>query len=173
MLNSPVGYTPDTKQYAHFLQCGLEALETLQAGNFEATASGEDVQAEYMEPVIWEFSVEKIADGEYDIIGSATIQEGWHVYSQNIPEDGPIPTTFYLYDDSGELHEVEAGEARAIVEQDPVFEMELRYFEDETSFRIPFSGETGGTVKGLVSFMTCNESQCLPPADIEFEVTLN
>ncbi len=46
------------------------------------------------DPVKWSTSVEKVSDSEYNLIIQATIEDGWHLYSQNVPEDGPIPTAF-------------------------------------------------------------------------------
>ena len=46
------------------------------------------------DPVKWSTSVEKISDSEFDLIISVTIEEGWHLYSQNVPENGPIATSF-------------------------------------------------------------------------------
>ena len=46
------------------------------------------------DPVKWSTSVEKVADAEYDLVITSTIEENWHLYSQNVPEDGPIPTSF-------------------------------------------------------------------------------
>ena len=51
-------------------------------------------QSQILEPVKWSTSVEKISDTEFVLISTATIKEGWHLYSQDVPEGGPIPTTF-------------------------------------------------------------------------------
>ena len=45
-------------------------------------------------PVQWKTSVKHLKDTEYVLIAKATIESGWHLYSQNVPDDGPIPTTF-------------------------------------------------------------------------------
>lgn len=178
LLTDPVGYTPDVDQYAAFLQCGLDALEMLRSGDYDPDAvviedaDEDDEEVGFVDPVKWEFSVEKIAEGEYDIVASASIQEGWHVYSQKIADDGPIPTTFYLVDGEGNAIETAAGEPRAVTEYDPQFEMDLMWFEEIAAFRIPFSGESGQKVSGMVSFMTCNDSMCLPPEDVDFTVVL-
>ena len=56
------------------------------------------VQAQIYEPVKWSTSVEKISDIEFKLIATASIESGWHLYSQDVPENGPVPTTF-TYDD--------------------------------------------------------------------------
>ena len=50
--------------------------------------------SQILDPVKWSTSIEKVSELEYDLIMQATIEAKWHLYSQNIPEDGPIPTTF-------------------------------------------------------------------------------
>src|SRR5690606_41323562 len=86
-------------------------------------------------PVDWSTSVEKISDCEYDLVATATIESGWHLYSQNVPEDGPIPTTFRF----------EASEAFSLIYKttedegheidDPVFMMRIKYFEHKAVFK--------------------------------------
>ena len=50
--------------------------------------------SQIIEPVKWSTSVEKISETEYLLISTANIDKGWHLYSQKVPEDGPITTTF-------------------------------------------------------------------------------
>ena len=52
------------------------------------------------DPVTWTTSVEKVSEFEYKLITSATIEDGWHLYSQHVPEGGPVPTTFSYNDSS-------------------------------------------------------------------------
>ena len=86
------------------------------------------VNAQVLEPVQWETSIEKISDTEYDLIASATIDDGWHLYSQSVPEDGPIPTTFLYKANAGyELIGATQEEAGHTVD-DPVFQMRIHIF---------------------------------------------
>ena len=55
--------------------------------------------AQIFTPVKWETTTEKISDTEFDLIITATIDKGWHLYSKNVPEDGPIPTTISFEED--------------------------------------------------------------------------
>jgi thiol:disulfide interchange protein DsbD len=85
--------------------------------------------------VKWETSIEKISDTEYNLIASATIDDGWHLYSQSVPEDGPIPTTFLYKANAGyELIGATQEEAGHTVD-DPVFQMRITFFEDRAEFR--------------------------------------
>ena len=56
--------------------------------------SGLVAKAQIYDPVDWNTAVEKISETEYDLVITASIEAGWHLYSQNVPEDGPIPTAF-------------------------------------------------------------------------------
>ena len=63
---------------------------------FLAFVSTASVQSQILDPVKWSTSVKKISETEYDLISKATIAKGWHLYSQVVPEDAPLPTVFTL-----------------------------------------------------------------------------
>jgi thiol:disulfide interchange protein DsbD len=126
------------------------------------------------DPVEWSASVGKVseAENEYLLIFSAEIEAGWHLYAQDVPEDGPIPTTFsYEKNDNFELSG-ETEEEEGITVDDPVFGMRIKYFEDEATFqqRIILLEESA-TITASVQFMVCDDERCLPPTLEEF--TLN
>ncbi|WP_100613593.1 protein-disulfide reductase DsbD family protein [Confluentibacter citreus] len=122
--------------------------------------------SQILDPVEWTTAVEKISDTEYDLVATATIEKGWHLYSQNVPEDGPIPTTFTF--ESSESYKLvgETIEDEGHVIDDPVFMMRIKYFEDKAVFkqRVSFTNKPE-TIKGSVEFMVCDDSRCLPPND--------
>ncbi|MGS2762880.1 protein-disulfide reductase DsbD family protein [Sinomicrobium sp. M5D2P9] len=131
--------------------------------------------AQIFEPVTWSTSIEKISDTEYNLISTATIDQGWHLYSQTVPANGPIPTTF-IYDDS-EGHFTIIGntlEEEGHKINDPVFEMEIKFFENKATFeqRVNLEKEIS-IINGLVEFMVCDEAHCLPPTEVElvFDLT--
>ncbi|MEH6537657.1 MAG: protein-disulfide reductase DsbD domain-containing protein [Psychroserpens sp.] len=132
------------------------------------------VKAQVFEPVKWETSVEKISDTEYDLISTATIDSGWHLYSQNVPEDGPIPTTF-LYSANGdyELSGTTSEEEGHTVD-DPVFQMRIKFFEDKAEFRqrIKVLNQELSIVEGEVEYMACDDEKCLPPDYIDLKFNL-
>ncbi|RXJ50471.1 protein-disulfide reductase DsbD family protein [Gelidibacter gilvus] len=133
------------------------------------------VSAQVLEPVKWSTSVEKISDTEFDLISRATIDRGWHLYSQDVPEDGPIPTTFTY--DTGANAELMGNtleeEGRTV--HDPVFNMRIKFFDDAAEFRqrITLLNKELSIVKGEVEFMVCDDMRCLPPSyiDLNFDLT--
>ncbi|MFT6844543.1 MAG: thiol:disulfide interchange protein [Flavobacteriales bacterium] len=123
--------------------------------------------AQIHNPVSWEYGIEN-----NEFVFTATIEEGWHVYSQHLPpDDGPIPTSFNF--DANENLEIigKAAEGKAHTEFDPNFQMELAFFSDKAVFRqkAKASGDKPFTVKGFLEFMVCDDEMCLPPEMIDFE----
>lgn len=132
------------------------------------------LNAQIFEPVTWQTTVEKISETEYDLITTAAIDSGWHLYSQNVPDGGPIATTF-TYEDSKDFKlDGNTNESDGEEVDDPVFNMRIKYFSDKAEFRqrvIVLNSELD-IVKGEVEFMSCDDEKCLPPdvAVLEFEL---
>ena len=130
--------------------------------------------AQIFEPVSWETKVEKISDSEYDLVVNASIDAGWHLYSQDVPEDGPIPTSFTF--ETSEAYDLvrETSESVGKTVDDPVFQMKIKFFEDRAEFRqrIKIVNEELSIVKGEVEFMVCDDERCLPPNAISLDFVL-
>lgn len=92
-----------------------------------------------------------------------------HLYSQVVPEDGPIPTRFSYQSNEKYLKKGNTQEESGETVFDPVFEMDIKYFDSKATFkqRIRLKGKVPFTVKGTVEFMVCDESRCLPPTEVE------
>ena len=131
--------------------------------------------SQILEPVEWSTSVEKISDDTYILVSKANIEKGWHLYAQDVPDDGPIPTTFsYNLDEEGVLLGL-TKESEGHIVDDPVFLMKIKYFEDYTEFRQAIKVINNGlsSVLGEVEFMVCDDTRCLPPTYIDLEFNLN
>jgi thiol:disulfide interchange protein DsbD len=125
------------------------------------------VQTQILEPVKWTTSVEKVSDSEVVLIATAEIEDNWHLYSQSVPEDGPFPTTFTFEGNANYLKKGNTIEAAGHVVNDPVFEMEIKYFEINTSFkqRIKLKTQEAFKVNAIVEFMVCDDTRCLAPTE--------
>ena len=123
------------------------------------------------EPVTWNASY-TTTDDKVQIVLTATIEPGWHLYSQFLEDGGPIPTSFTLLD-SGNAY-VYTGqwtEGEPHVEYDPNFEMDLAFFSDQAVFTTTLTpNEKDFTVTGELEFMVCNDEMCLPPTYVDFTV---
>lgn len=124
--------------------------------------------------VTWKFSAEKIKnngnDNAYNLFFDAKIKDGWHLYSQLIDGDGPIPTTFIF--NSNKSYETIDGieESESIKKFDPNFDMEISFFEKEAKFVqiIHLVNKELKSITGTVEFMVCNDKMCYPPDVITF-----
>ena len=142
---------------------------------FLVLIKGAIINAQIFEPVKWTTSVEKISATEYDLISTASIDPGWHLYSQNVPEDGPISTSFnYPSSDDFELvGQTEEEEGHTV--HDPVFDMVIKYFEDKAEFRqrIKLLDPDLDGIGGEVEFMVCDDEKCLPPTTVELAFNIS
>lgn len=130
-----------------------------------------------LDPVKWSTSAERISDTEYKLISKASIAPGWHLYAQQVPDDGPIATLFTYKITEGNFKLIgitEEGEGKTI--DDPIFRMKIKYFEKTAVFiqRVKVSAKEK-SIKAIVEFMVCDDSRCLPPseADLEFNLAGN
>ena len=126
-------------------------------------------------PVSWSFSV-RPADGgagdEYLLRATAQIEPGWTVYAQDVPEGGPVATSFDFADAPGyeRLGRVVADGKRKSG-YDNTFGMEVtKYLAPVVTFsqRVRVAGDAGTAVVGWLEFMTCDDAQCLPPREVFF-----
>lgn len=130
--------------------------------------------SQVLTPVSWDFTATDDGNREYTLIFRATIDESWVVYSQYLEsDDGPIPTSF-TYEDLGDAEikgeNIEEGTIKE--EFDKIFEMNLKKLSGEVYFKQKIRGNKGDTIKGYLTYMTCDNARCLPPTDVDFEITL-
>lgn len=132
------------------------------------------VQSQILDPVKWSTSVKKISETEYDLISKATIEGGWHLYSQVVPEGGPLPTVFTFEENNAYKTIGKVKEGKGVTELDPVFDMIITFFSNTATFtqRVQLTENKGTTVKGEVEFMVCDDTRCLPPnyVDLIFKI---
>lgn len=125
--------------------------------------------AQILEPVKWTTSVTKISNTEYELVAMATIEKNWHLYSQTVPDDGPIPTNFTFEGNGNYLKKGNTTEEKGHTIDDPIFDMKITYFENKASFkqRIKLKEKVPFKVNATVEFMVCDDSRCLPPTEVD------
>lgn len=120
------------------------------------------VQAQ--EPVIWETKLEKLSDTEYLLQFKAKIEDQWHLYSQDLPEDGPLPTQFVFQGEGTAFDLIGATEqSETVTAFDPIFEIDLSWFEGEANFeqKISLLDPEIFVVKGEINFQACDDKLCI------------
>jgi len=130
--------------------------------------------SQILDPVKWTFKVEQTNLDEATLLLIAKADKNWHVYSQDIPAGGPIPTTFTFTKSANYKLEGKVLEPKPIVENDPNFDMVLKFFADKVVFRqkIKVLSPKDFILKGTLNFMCCDDKQCLPPNDVDFEFAI-
>ena len=126
------------------------------------------VNAQMVDPVHFTSEL-KTGDGaEAEIVFHATIDKGWHVYSTDIGEDGPIEATFNVVKmDGAEPVGKLTPKGHVIKKMDKLFDMELKYFEDEVTFvqKIRFT-KPEYDIDCYLEYGACSDASCLPPSEV-------
>lgn len=128
--------------------------------------------AQIQNPVKWSFSCgEADSKGNMTIYFKANIEQGWHIYGMNMPEDGPIPTSFnFTKSNNAILSSKISTDKKESCEMDAMFALELCKYKGEVTFskRVETKPEKNSDIEGYVEFMACNNTNCLSPTKVEF-----
>lgn len=129
------------------------------------------LQAQIQDPVKFKTELKSLSDTEAEIVFTATIDKGWHVYSTELGDGGPISATFNVDSKSGiepvgKLKPV----GKEIAAFDKLFEMKVRYFENTAKFiqKVKFTGGAYA-IDGYLEYGACNDESCLPPTQVPFK----
>jgi thiol:disulfide interchange protein len=131
-----------------------------------------NVSAQIEHPVKWTFSSE-VSDTEANVILIASVNPGWHIYAQNLPEGGPIPTSFKFNKSKDYTLIGKVTEPKAQSAFDKNFNMKISWHAGKVVFiqKIKFN-KPGAIISGVLEFMVCNDEKCLPPEEVEFHIPL-
>ena len=127
--------------------------------------------AQIQDPVQFKTELKAISDTELQIVFSGKIDAGWHVYSTDLPEGGPISATFNTDKMEGlELVGKLMPQGAEIENFDKVFEMKLRYFEKVVTFVQKLKVTAPNyQIEGYLEYGACNDENCLPPTEVSFK----
>jgi len=129
------------------------------------------VHAQLLKPVKWSYAAKKISATEAVIFMKATIETGWHIYSLNVPDGGPIKTSFTFSPSKSYILSGKPMEPKPVTKFEKTFNMNVSYFENSVIFQQRIKLRTSSpTVKGKLEYMVCSDRQCLPPEEIAFSV---
>ncbi|MBO4659286.1 MAG: thioredoxin family protein [Prevotella sp.] len=122
-------------------------------------------------PVKFSVQQKQVSPTEVDVVFTAKIDKGWHVYSTNIPDGGPTAAT--MHTEKAEGAQPMGGlikQGKEISEDDQIFGMRLSYFENAVTFiqKYKITAKTYN-IKGYLEYGACNDEMCMPPSTVEFE----
>ena len=145
------------------------AVESAAAG---LSAGADAADPTFADPVTWRFGVSPTDDpGTYHLTATASVADGWNIYSQDSDAGGPIPTTFAFDAAAGyTLVDGIAEVGKRKTAFDEVFGVEVaKLFGPEVRFEQTVAvTDPGAVVTGYLEYMACDQTQCLPPADVTF-----
>ncbi|MFM7016307.1 MAG: cytochrome c biogenesis protein CcdA [Bacteroidota bacterium] len=129
--------------------------------------------AQLVDPVKWSYRIEQKGQ-EATLIFKASVEKGWHVYSQFLPDGGPIPTLFTFTPDKNYTLVGKVTEPKGEEVFDPNFEIKLKFFENVAEFKqkIKLNSNKAFKLKGMVESMACNDKNCTPPNAVDFEFAI-
>ena len=122
-------------------------------------------------PVKFTVQQKQVSPTEVDVVFTAKIDKGWHVYSTNIPDGGPTAAT--MHTDKAEGAQPMGAlikQGKEISEDDQIFGMRLSYFENAVTFiqKYKITAKTYN-IKGYLEYGACNDEMCMPPSTVDFE----
>ena len=128
-------------------------------------------------PISWTFTSKKLGTNTYEIHMTATIQNEWHLYSQEQPEDAiAIPTTFTIKKNpliklNGKIKEI--GKLEKF--KDEALDLSANQYSKRVDFVqiVNLKGKVKTNFAGSVEYQTCDDKKCLPPKTVNFNVALN
>ena len=129
------------------------------------------LQAQIKDPVKFKTEFNTLSDTEAEIVFTAAIDKGWHVYFTELGDGGPISATFNVDKTSGiELLGKLKPVGKEVATFDKLFEMKVRYFENTAKF-IQKVKLTGGAyeIEGYLEYGACDDESCLPPTEVPFK----
>jgi DsbC/DsbD-like thiol-disulfide interchange protein len=139
-----------------------------------AVMLGVGAHAQIETPVKWSYAAKRVSATEAVVFLRAAIDEGWHIYSLNVKDGGPIKTSFTFPPSVDYTLVGKTVEPAPITKFEKTFNMDVSYFENTVTFqqKVKLKSPNAAIVKGSLEFMTCNDRKCLPPEDVNFSIPI-
>ena len=134
------------------------------------------VNAQMLKPVLWSFTSKKIGDKIYELHLTATIQNGWHLYSQTQPADAIANPTEIVFNRNPlvKLDGKAKESGKMELYKDTKLGISANQYKDKVDFvqKIKVKTNVKTNMVGSVEFQTCDDKKCLPPAKVDFSIAL-
>jgi|TARA_R110002110_G_scaffold95109_10_gene245859 thiol:disulfide interchange protein len=133
------------------------------------------VYSQIFKPVTWDSEIKEVDGDMITLLMHASIEENWHLYTQDIPDGGPIPTTFTFDNPNNDFELVgDTTESESHTSFDKIFEMDLGYFDITATFtqKIRRLNKDLSAINVLVDFQSCDDERCIfESADMTFQLS--
>lgn len=129
------------------------------------------------DPINWNFKLEDKGNGEIELVATATIQNGWHIYDTDVPKGGPNATSISIEEIKGAspIGKLQYNKTNHKKGFDNVFEMEIGHFDNLATFtqRFKVVDKAVFYLKGDFRAQACNDEECTPPLPFDFSFSSN
>lgn len=129
------------------------------------------------DPINWNFKLEDKGNGEIELVATATIQKGWHIYDTDVPKGGPNATSISIEEIKGAspIGKLQYNKTNHKKGFDNVFEMEIGHFDNLATFtqRFKVVDKAAFNLKGDFRAQACNDEECTPPLPFDFSFSSN
>lgn len=127
--------------------------------------------AQILNPVKFSYSAVKKGNNQYQVHIKSYIEPKWHLYSVNNPEGGAVATEIKLTGVKSGYKVKEVGKMKTVYDKE--FKMDQKFFENNVDFvELVNINKPTGKLVGSITYMVCNDRQCLPPKEVAFEIKL-
>lgn len=130
------------------------------------------LQSQILEPIKWNIQLKNFSKADKEIVFTAKIDEGWHLYNMNLPSGGPVSTSFHFDKIQGAVLDGKTtAHSKAVNKKDEIFGLELSWFIRGAVFvqKLHLTNEKKFAIEGYVEFIGCNDATCLPPTPEKFK----
>ena len=140
---------------------------------FSISAAFSQIQS----PVSWSFTSKKISENNYEVQMTATMQAGWHLYSQTQPKDAIAQPTSFKFTNNPLLQLdgiiKETGKMEKFTDKE--LDVSANQYSNKVVFaqKVKLKGKAKSNVGGTVTYQTCDDKKCLPPKTVNFNIALN
>jgi hypothetical protein len=133
------------------------------------------VSAQIKDPVAWTFEAKKKNADTYELVITANVPKPWHMYSQNMPSGGPVPTKV-VFNNNPLVKKIGTTKEMGKLEKinDKIFGMEVQFFSGKVVYTQQVKVKPGikTNMACYVNYMVCDDEQCLPPTKKQFDIKL-
>ena len=161
-------------RYGKFVFKYKSTMKKIVLGNLVIMMLLGSVNAQIINPVQWNYTAKKIADKTFELHITATIGDKWHIYAQDAGE-GPVPTTLvYAANPLLKLDGTTKEVGKLEKAFDKNFNSTLKFYSKKVDFVqiVKMKSAVATTVKGTITYMVCDDSKCLPPKDVPFNISI-
>ena len=133
-----------------------------------------NIYSQVIDPVHWEYQVQKTSDTEYELLFHVKLDDKWHIYSQHTPDGGPLPL-FFEFEKSDNYKLIgDVKEPAPEREFDDIFEVDVLSFKDKVDFKQKIKVLTSEpfVITGYSDYQVCIEGKCIPGSD-DFTFSIN